>query len=87
MPTSSSLPLVLQHWQTWLLSGIVAYLFAVRKLRYRRRDLWLAKYPDRASFAKLTCDDAVKVERYLMETEFPSVISTSAFFALFKVST
>jgi len=70
-----------------LLLLFLAYVVACSLLRYQRRN-GMAKafnYPNRHSFAKMTNDDAHAISKILIELEFPTLFSTSVFFALFKV--
>lgn len=70
-----------------LLLLLLAYVVARPLLRYRRRD-GMAKrfnYPNRHSLAGMTTNDAHAITKTLTELEFPTLFSTSVFFALFKV--
>src|SRR5438046_393304 len=77
-----------QGWmKALLLFMLLAYLVVVRLLRYKRMKDMHKKfnYPTRASFSKMTLDDAHAIHLYLATLEFPQTFSASVFFALFKV--
>lgn len=64
------------------------YLVVVRRLRYRRRDELLKRYPayrDPKSLGRMTLEEAFAIQLPLAELEFPLTFSVSIFFALFKV--
>ncbi|KAJ5113213.1 hypothetical protein N7456_001747 [Penicillium angulare] len=65
---------------------VLGYLLLVEKLRFRRKNSLALKYPygDRQSFRHMTLDDAFDIQSGLAELEFPTIFSTSIFFALFK---
>jgi hypothetical protein len=56
-------------------------------LRFRRREAMRKKfnYPDKASFSRMTNDDAQAIIQYTAELEFPTSYEMSLQFALFKV--
>ncbi|KAI9764604.1 MAG: hypothetical protein M1840_008334 [Geoglossum simile] len=65
---------------------VLAYLTAVRLLRYRRmRDIQRKySYTTRESFSRMTLDDAWAVQVELSTLEFPRIYGVAIFFALFK---
>lgn len=88
----SALPSSLQTPQVLVPSAVAAYLIFVRILRYRRHNAFAQNFArkhgsaDRAALANMTVDDAWPVLRDITELEFPTILSVSVFFALFKVS-
>ena len=76
-----------QQWKLLLLPPLLGYLCLVSFLRHRRaRDLQKRFSPaGRASFARMTTDDAQAVLKDLTELEFPKFFGFSIIFALFKV--
>ncbi|KAK2757256.1 hypothetical protein FQN54_004770 [Arachnomyces sp. PD_36] len=86
-PTLEQLWNISQQWRVYILSGvIVSYLYLVRLLRYRRRDNLPKKLrlEDRASFSRMTIEEAHSILLLLVDQEFPTILHTSLFFALFK---
>lgn len=78
----------LVSWNLWLvLAPLALYSLLVSALRHQRRKSIERRYnyPHRASFAKMTVDEAWAIATSLVELEFPTVFSTATFFALFKV--
>ena len=71
----------------WSLLAFACYLVLVRALRYRRRDhlQYSFNYPTRASYARMTIEDAHAIQLALARLEFPQTFTNSVFFALFKV--
>jgi len=67
------------------ISLVLGYLSAVQLLRLKRRDA-LSKlgFNDRASFKRMTLQDAFNIQRPLADLEFPRTFSISVFFAIFK---
>lgn len=67
---------------------VSAYLGLVQILRFRRlRELQANfRYPTRESYAKMTDDDAWRIQREMGMLEFPFIFYKSIQFALFKVS-
>ena len=74
-------------WKMFVVLGILFYITLVHLLRYRRRERIQARYtPDgRASFSKLTNNQAQAIIKDLTELEFPKFFGFSIIFALFKV--
>ncbi|KAI0840346.1 hypothetical protein F5Y06DRAFT_308682, partial [Hypoxylon sp. FL0890] len=74
---------------TWILNVttiVLAYVFLCAILRHRHR-LAMEKrfnFPNRASLARMTVEDAYVIQTWLAEQEFPHVFSAAIFFALFK---
>lgn len=64
----------------------LAYLLIARKLRYRRSNSVLNRFPIRESYRDVTLEEAFAIQSQLAEVEFPTVFSGSVFFALSKVS-
>ena len=71
-----------------LLALSVAYLALCSALRFRHEKAMRRRfnYPDRASFSRMTSDDAQAIIADLMSYEFPLLYKTSLQFAIFKVS-
>ena len=78
---------VLQSWSLLLLLSVLAYVYLMSILRYRRVKAMHRKfrYSTRESFSAMTVDDAHAIHHYLVYLEFPKVFSTATLFALFKV--
>lgn len=76
-----------QQWTLLLVPALLGYLCLVLFLRHRRaRDLQKRFSPaGRASFARMTTDEAHAVLKDLTELEFPKLFGFSIIFALFKV--
>lgn len=75
----------------WLVGvPVVLVLWAIlcSSLRFRHEKTMLRRfnYPTRASFAKMTNDDAQQILKYILDYEFPLIYKLSLQFALFKVS-
>lgn len=70
---------------SYLLLCLLFYLILQRRLRYRRRDAAVKRFPTRESYASMTLDEAFYIQSKLAEVEFPTVFPCSIFFALFKV--
>lgn len=69
-----------------LLLLFLAYVVARSLLRYRRRDGMAKRFNYRRhSLGSMTPNDAHAITKSLTELEFPTLFSTSVFFALFKV--
>jgi hypothetical protein len=70
------------------ITGIGAYLLAVRALRFRRMHSTLRRYQHLTSGPKalgqMTLLDAYTIQLLLAELEFPTTFSVAIFFALFK---
>jgi len=69
-----------------VLAGFVAYLVIVYLLRHGRARSLQKRYglTIRASFARMTTNEAQAILRDLTELEFPTVFGFSIIFALFK---
>lgn len=85
-----SIPLIgiLRPKWTWLvIPGLMAYMVIVRIFRYQRARNIPLKHGlrDRASYARMTNDQAQAILKDLTELEFPKVFGFSVIFALFKV--
>ena len=85
--------LILHHvyiWRLalWLALCVLAYLFLVHILRYRRASSLERKYAPggKKSFRNMTADDAQAILKTLAELEFPSLYGFSMVVALFRVS-
>lgn len=66
---------------------LIAYPLLVSLLRFRRIQ-WLHqkyKYPNRASLAKMTDDEAWEIQKVLLQLEFPFIYIKALQFALFRV--
>jgi hypothetical protein len=65
---------------------LLGYPILCSSLRFRRLRNTLRKYPytTRASFAKMTDDDATAIQRVLTEYEFPMIYEKALQFALFR---
>ncbi len=70
-----------------LIPGFVAYLAIVYLLRHRRARSLPKRYglTTRASFARMTIEEAQAILKDLTELEFPNFFGFSIIFALFKV--
>ncbi|KAL1864123.1 hypothetical protein Daus18300_007903 [Diaporthe australafricana] len=73
----------------WLMSiSAVLGLWVIlcSSLRFRNEKAMLRRfnYPSRASFAKMTNDDAQQIVKYIMDCEFPLMYKLSLQFAIFK---
>ncbi len=66
---------------------LLAYVSLCSALRFRFEKAMRNKfnYPDRASLAKMTNDDAQAILDYIITREFPYLYNLSLQFALFKV--
>jgi len=73
-------------WRALLIPGFVAYLAIVYFLRHRRARSLYKRYglSTRASFARMTIDEAQAILKDLTELEFPKIFGFSIIFALFK---
>ena len=83
--TSSTLPL-LQQWKLLLVPVLLVYILLVHSLRYRRARSLERKFgpAGRASFCRMTTNDAQAILKDLAELEFPKLFAISFVFALFK---
>lgn len=72
----------------WL-ALFVLYLLLCCALRFRREAAMRRafNYPDRASMASMTNDDAQAIMKYIVDLEFPYLYNLSMQFGLFKVRT
>ncbi|KAK3634242.1 hypothetical protein LTR56_015449 [Elasticomyces elasticus] len=68
-----------------LLCAAMLYLALVRTLRYKRSNAVKREYPTRESYRNMTLEEAWTIQSSLAEVEFPTVFSSSIFFALFRV--
>lgn len=73
-------------WRVLLIQGFVAYLAIVYLLRHKRARSLPKRYglTTRASFARMTIEEAQAILKDLTELEFPKVFGFSIIFALFK---
>ncbi|KAI0126270.1 hypothetical protein BJ170DRAFT_582302 [Xylariales sp. AK1849] len=73
-------------WSMILVPSFLGYLLLVQLLRFRRERGMRIRYgyPDRASLAKMTVEDAQKIIKDLSTLEFPAFLVTSLQFGLFK---
>ena len=83
---TSSIFALAQSWPLFI-TGLLTYVALVRLLRYdRARSLERLFAPKgRASYSKMTTDQAQSVLKDLTELEFPKFFGFSIIFALFKV--
>lgn len=74
-------------WKTVALTGFLGYVVLCRALRFHRENAMRRKFgfPDRASLAKMTVEDAQLIIRDLLTLEFPQFGVTALQFGLFKV--
>lgn len=74
-------------WKSVVVPGLVAYVLLCNSLRFRRERRLRRKmgYPDRASLAGMTNEDAQKILQFVAEDQFPMVYKLSLQFAIFKV--
>ncbi len=72
---------------TWLAPLLVAYvgLCSVLRFRFERAMRRKFNYPDRASMAHMTSDDAQAILQYIIQWEFPYMYNLAMQFAVFKV--
>lgn len=71
----------------YVLAILIAYPLLVSLLRFRRVQ-WLHqkyKFPNRASLAKMTDDEAWEIQKVLLQLEFPFLYVKALQFALFRV--
>ena len=75
------------QWILLVVLGLLAYMALVRLLRHQRAKSMPRRYglDGRASFAKMTTDQAQAILKDLTELEFPKIFGFSIIFALFKV--
>lgn len=78
---------VSSSWKSIALTLFLGYVLLCRALRYRREASMRRHfgYPDRASLAKMTTEDAQLIMRDLLTLEFPQFAVTALQFGLFKV--
>ncbi|KAF2091255.1 hypothetical protein K490DRAFT_54148 [Saccharata proteae CBS 121410] len=78
--------IISSQWTLYAIPALVCYVFVCRSLRFRQRDEMQKKYGfhTRESLSKMTLTEAWEIQKWLGEQEFPKIISTSLFFALFK---
>ncbi|KAI9842237.1 MAG: hypothetical protein M1837_007382 [Sclerophora amabilis] len=84
--TSELLEVIFERWRVLLIFGAVVYLGVVSVLRFRRARSLATRFgfTDRASFSRMTVDDAQAILKELGELEFPKIMRLSIVFALFK---
>ena len=77
----------LSEWAILVIPGLFAYIAIVRLLRHQRaRDLPRRHgLINRASYSRMTTDQAQSILKDLTELEFPKTFGFSVIFALFKV--
>lgn len=75
-------------WTQLLVPAVVAYLGLCRALRFRRERALRRRfgYPDRASLARMTAEEAQQIVHFLSSWEFPLFNFLALEFGLFKVS-
>lgn len=75
-------------WMIGLPAVLGLWVVMCSSLRFRHEKAMLRRfhYPTRASFAKMTNDDAQQILKYILGYEFPLMYKLSLQFALFKVS-
>ena len=80
-------PLVFSGWTILAVSGLFAYIVIVRLLRHQRAKDLPRRHglTDRASYSKMTTNQAQSILKDLTELEFPKTFGFSVIFALFKV--
>ncbi|KAK8132420.1 hypothetical protein PG999_000593 [Apiospora kogelbergensis] len=73
-------------WKAVALTAFLGYALLCRTLRFRREKAMRRKYgfPDRASLAKMTTEDAQLILRDILTLEFPQFGVTALQFGLFK---
>ncbi|KAK4897311.1 hypothetical protein LTR27_004831 [Elasticomyces elasticus] len=76
---------VFAHSSATLLGAAILYLALVRTLRYNRSNAVKREYSTRENYRNMTLEQAWMIQSRLVEVEFPTVFSSSIFFALFKV--
>lgn len=69
-----------------VLPVLLLFVFVANLLRFKRADQKHQefKYPDRESMAKMTMEDAQKIQLYLFRYEFPFTAEKALQFALFR---
>ncbi|KAI8629833.1 hypothetical protein F5Y19DRAFT_484749 [Xylariaceae sp. FL1651] len=76
------------HWAppTGVALVAIVYVAVCTTLRFWQMGAMQKRfgYSSRASFSRMTVDDAYQIQTWLAEQEFPKVFSASVFFALFK---
>lgn len=74
-------------WTNATVICIAMYLVTCSLLRFRHEKAMRLKfnYPDRASLARMTNDDAQSILEYIMTYEFPFLYKLALQFAIFKV--
>lgn len=72
---------------TVLFTVLLVYAAICSSLRFRHEKAMLRRfnYPDRASLANMTSNDAQSILAYIMSYEFPFIYKTALQFAIFKV--
>ncbi|KAI9698961.1 MAG: hypothetical protein M1836_003150 [Candelina mexicana] len=77
---------ILEQWKIWAVIVILAYPILVALLRFRRVRAMPKKYGyiTQESLAKMTIEDAHKIQIEIAELEFPSMYEKALQFALFK---
>lgn len=75
-----------QQWKTFLVPVLLVYILLVHLLRDRRAKSLERRFSPagRASFCRMTTDDAQAILKDLTELEFPKFFGFSIIFALFK---
>lgn len=76
----------LTAWPSLLVPGALLYLYAVKRLRFRRANTPPSQttYTNRESLARMTLQDAWAIHNALVEYEFPTTFSAATMFALFN---
>lgn len=85
--TRSVIDALRQQWLPVTVGLFIGFPLLIRSLRYRRvRELHKQyDYPNRASMAKMTDQDAFEIQKAVVQFEFPFIFIKSLQFALFRV--
>lgn len=87
MELATNLIAAARQWSGALSALVPAYLLLVYVLRHRRMHKLVEEfgYPTRESFAKMTDDDAYKIQIRIAQLEFPFIFGKALQFSLFRV--
>ncbi len=88
MDSNSGVLALSQHWKSLIGPALLIYVLLVHLLRGRRAKSLERRFSpaSRASFCRMTANDAQAILKDLIELEFPSFFGFSIIFALFKVT-
>ena len=75
-----------QKWELLFVPALLIYILLVHLLRHQRAKGLEKRFSPagRASFCRMTANDAQSILKDLTELEFPKLFSVSIIFALFK---